>query len=945
MKHLHLILLSLTALAVLAATTACQNDDVATDSHVRPSAPSQLYTTQEQTPEALPEATARPVEIVKQIATPTGENVLELSNGMTLIVKPLRTAPVVSVYGLVHTGAMYEGTWLGCGLSHLAEHLVAKESISGDPHTRTKGYGVGTKRPRTLEIGGQSNAMTSLDYTGYYISAAASKTDDCIELICDQLARPDITPEDFDREHGVVQRELEMNLDDPARIMSYTHNEDVFRTHPAAVPIIGYAEPLSRVTIEDIRDYLARKYVPQNMALVIVGDIDVRKAVDTALASLQGFPAGRQPDHTLPDVPPVTGVRRTVRPSKALRGDHQRISFQTIPLIHPDLYPLDVLSYILSQGRASRLVKTLQLEKRLVTSINTWSWTPSWGKGTFTVDFRCEPGQADAAEQAVLAELQRILDHGVNADELARAKRQKVADYVRSQQEAGDIAFSLGSDYLHTGDVTFSKRYTDNIQKVTAEQVQAAARKYLDPQRMVITRLVPAGAHDLALAGADANTRQTIETFTLPNGLTVVLQPTDAVDLVSMAMAVKGGLLLETPETNGLGELMTSLSSRGAGEYSGEQIDAFFNAAGGGIGAMCGDNSFLYRAEVLADDWHEALDIFAAVVTEPTFPADQLETIRPLLLDAIRRSDEHWQSQLSKFFRRQFFTDSPWRMLSSGSRDVVTKATIDDVRAWHERSILAGGATLAVVGNFDAADARTAIEKRFGKISEGKPEMALPDARTVQQAEYYALQTSTQQAGVIVAVPGVSMAETHDRLALMLMDTIISGYRLPSGWLHTELRGKELVYVVHAYLKTGLAPGAFLTYAGTKPDKAQEVVDIILKNYSKAAQYLPSQKELDQAINMIVTAEALENQKLGSIATQHALDTMYGLGADWPREMESRMRELTPEDVHAVAKKYLSVPPVVTVITPEPAALSDDAHVVEPETTAPAETPDTQEQP
>lgn len=908
------VLLAAAGLLTLAAAPAAENNDAAPGiTAPTPTAPGTI-------------------EIVKQIQAPGGEIVVELSNGMTVIVKPLRTAPVVSVWGLVHTGGMYEGKWLGCGLSHLAEHLVAKEAISGDPHAMKRAAGPDIKRPRTMDIGGQSNAMTSLDTTYYYISAAASKTDDCIELIADQLARIEITPEDFDREHGVVQRELEMNLDDPGRVMSYTHSADVFRTHPAAVPIIGYAQPLSNVTLEDVREYVAKKYVPQNMAFVIVGDIDVEAAIAKTVTSLQGFPAGRAVDHTLPEVPPFAGVRRTIRPSQALRGEHQRMSFQTIPLIHPDLYALDVLSYALSEGRASRLVRTLQFEKRLVTSITTWSWTPNWGKGTFTVDFRCPPGQADAAEQAVLTELARIAEEGIGEAELQRVKRQKVADYVRSQQEAGDIARTLGSDFMMTGDINFSKQYTDNIQEVTAEQVQAVAKQYLDPARMVITRLVPAETYELQLTGSAGKAESRFETFTLPNGLTVILQPTDAVDLVSMALAVKGGLLLESPDTNGLGQLMASLSTRGAGAYTGEQIDAFFNAAGGSVGAMCGDNSFLYQAEVLADDWPKALEIFSAVATDPTFPESELDTIRPMLLDAIRRQEEHWQSQLAKLFRAKFFTDSPWQMLAIGSEDVVADATVEQIKAWHDEHLRAGAATLAVVGNFDAVEAKAAIKKRFAALPEGSPELTLPAPRLVDEREYYALETPTEQGGVMLAVPGVSMAQTHDRLALMLIDTIISGYHLPSGWLHTELRGEELVYVVHAYQKTGFAPGAFITYAGTQPETTQEVVDRILANYKKATDYTPSREELDRAINTIVTAETLSNQTLGNIAVQAALDELYGLGADWPKKLESELQKLTPEDVHAVAQEYLSRPPVITVITPQPGLLSDDAIVSEPQT-------------
>ena len=157
----------------------------------------------------------------------------------------------------------------------------------------------------------------------------------------------------------------------------------------------------------------------------------------------------------------------------------------------------------------------------------------------------------------------------------------------------------------------------------------------------------------------------------------------------------------------------------------------------------------------------------------------------------------------------------------------------------------------------------------------------------------------------------------------MLIDTIISGYHYPNGWLHKELRGKKLVYVVHAYHKTGFVPGAFLTYAGTQPENAKQVVEIIHKNYRKAADYVPTRKELDLAINTIVTAEILNNQTLDDLAMGAVLNELYALGVDWPRRLKAELESITPQQVQKVAEKYLDGGYVTIVITPKPDVLSE----------------------
>jgi len=870
-------------------------------------------------PPAAARSPVTPVGAAAEVAAAPAEAAVvdRLPNGLTVIVKPVRKAPVVCVRGYVRGGGLYEGPFLGCGISHLTEHLVAEGAEHEAGQTPASQPG-GRNAQRLMDIGGQSNAYTSLDHTGYFISATSTKTVECIDLIADWLARPEFAESDFRREQGVVQREQEMGRDDPERQLHYQHMANLYGTHPAAVPVIGYESPLAGLTFQEVREYHRRMYVPQNTVVCVAGDVDVQAVLRQARKALGDVPEGRTPDLSLPAVQPLEGIRRVTASHPALNEALEEISFQTIPLLHEDLYALDVLSYVLSQGPSSRLSQEIYRNRKLVTAIDTSSWTPAWGVGAFSVSFRSPIDKADAAEAAILVELRKVVNHGIAPAELERAKRQKVADLVYQRQTVESQAAMAATDYLTTGNVAFSADYTRRIQAVTAEQVRAAARKYFTFDRAAITRMTPPEAPAAAASRPVGEGERPATVFTMPNGLRVVLQPIASADgpgLISAAFVTKGGLLLEDRQTNGLGSLMAALSAKGAGSRTAEQIAAFFDRAGGAIKGQCGNNTFYWQATVLEDSFAEALEILADVVQRPAFSPRELEILRPAALAAIQQVEEDWQAQLNKFFRSRFFAGSPYGMLPLGEAEVVNPATVQQLAAHHRRCVRAGSSVLAVYGSFSPVPTRQAIERLFADLPAGQVDLDVTSGPRPSGSPQV-LKTANKVAGVIVAVPGMRIGDLDDRLAVDVLDTIISGYNYPSGWLHQELRGQRLVYVVHAYNWPGLARGAFVTYAACQPEHVRQVVEIIERDYRRAANYLPTQTELDRAVSTILTAEMLENQSTPALALSAALDELYGFGYDFRRRMEARYRAVKPSDVQRVAGKYLGQEPTVAVTTP-----------------------------
>jgi predicted Zn-dependent peptidase len=260
-------------------------------------------------------------------------------------------------------------------------------------------------------------------------------------------------------------------------------------------------------------------------------------------------------------------------------------------------------------------------------------------------------------------------------------------------------------------------------------------------------------------------------------------------------------------------------------------------------------------------------------------------------------------------------------MLTIGREPVVSEATTEAIAAHHRQYVKAGSSVLAIYGDFDPAEVRRRVGELFAAMPPGQVEVPTVVARQVPaEGETHVHESKTRSAGITVAAPGMTLRDLEDRLAISVLDTIISGYRLPRGWLHSELRGKRLVYVVHAYNWAALVPGAFAVYANCEPAKVAEVAAIIRRNLRDTLDHEYTREEIDEAVNIILTVELLQNQEMADLAIQAALDELYGFGYDFRKRYEKLLRAVGPAEVARVARKYLAGGLVTTIVTPQPAA-------------------------
>ncbi|HSW45015.1 MAG TPA: insulinase family protein, partial [Phycisphaerae bacterium] len=526
---------------------------------------------------------------------------------------------------------------------------------------------------------------------------------------------------------------------------------------------------------------------------------------------------------------------------------------------------------------------------------------------------------------AILAQIESVSREPIDSEELEQAKRQKSAEHVFSLQTAERIAENMARDYQSTGDIHFSRSYTENIQKVTAEQVRDAARRYLVPQRMARIQVLPEVPTTSTAPAVDEAGPAPVRRITLDNGSRCLIQPDPTAPLVAIQSFSLGGVLFEDEQTNGLSQLVAQVAPRGTQNRSAEQIARFFDSRGGTFGGQSGNNTVYFAAQVLKEDFVDALEVVADVVCNPTFPADELDRHRPIVLDAIRRIDETWRSELMAYLDRRAFTHSPYRLQAAGSLDVVSKATREDLAAFYRRQVTGPNTVVAVFGDIDPQAAETLLRRHFGALSAGKvplPSVAAEPDRDKPAVYIKAKPPTRDVAGLGLSFTGMPLSRVDDVARMAVLDTIISGYRYPTGWLEESLRGKDrsLVYEIHAIHRPGPIPGCFQIYAACEPEKVSEVYTIIMRQLdrARAGEFTPA--ELERAKTIIATTEMMSHQTNAERAMQAALDELYGLGFDNNRLFLDRVKAVTLDQVRETAARYLTVP-VVAVVTPAPDAV------------------------
>jgi zinc protease len=407
-----------------------------------------------------------------------------LPNGLKVVMLEDHSTPIVHAEIWYHVGSKNEKPGK-TGFAHLFEHMMFKGSKNVEPEGHPSWIS---------SVGGQSNAQTDEDTTIFWQTFPAQYLPLVLWLEADRMATLRIDEEVFKTEREVVKEERRMRVENqPYGRLNEIIYDHAFTVHPYKHPTIGSMKDLEAASIQDVREFFATYYVPNNATLVMVGDFDSKEALGLVNQYLGRVPKSDRPvPRDIPKEPPQTKERRvTIEenwPLPAVVVAHH-ITYDG----HPDSYPLHIASKVLSDGQSSRIYRKLVYEKQLALA--------AFGGGNiiehpnlFYAVALVQPGKTpEETTKALIEELDRLRNEPITAAELQQAKNQFARDYIFSRESNKDKARTLGHAQVIHGDMATADGEFEIFQSLTAADVQRVAKTYFTPENRLVMTIMPKG--------------------------------------------------------------------------------------------------------------------------------------------------------------------------------------------------------------------------------------------------------------------------------------------------------------------------------------------------------------------------------------------------------------------------------------------------------------------
>ncbi|MDQ6808765.1 MAG: insulinase family protein [Verrucomicrobiota bacterium] len=837
---------------------------------------------------------------------PTSAQKRTLPNGLTVIVQEDRSAPVASVQAWCGTGSIDEDEHLGAGLSHILEHMLFKG---------TKTRPANAIAQQVQDVGGYINAYTSFDRTVYWIDVPKDGTSAALEILSDTMMNSTLPAAEYAKEQEVIRREFAMGMDDPDRMTAQLLFATAYQRHPYRLPVIGQLEVYNQLTQEQVMQYYKTRYVPNNITFVVVGDVDAAAVYEQVEKFFKSYPEKSLKPIYIPAEPPQLG-RREVHQEFSTELTRLSLAWHVPELTHPDVPALDLLATVLGDGRSSRLYRRVREEAGLAYGVSAFSYTPG-DPGILGIDATVDPAKRDATQKLVFEILAEIKASGMTDDELAKAKKISLSHHLGSLTTMRGQASDLGSNWFLTRDLDFTRNYLDAVQRVTADDLRRVATQYLTDENLTIVSLNPKGTLAGKAVKAEPVKAGEIQKIELSNGLRLLVREDPRLPLISITAVFRGGLLAETPQTNGVTRLMAKTLLKGTTNRTAEQIAAEIEAVGGNIGSDAGNNSFSVSVDLTEPDLALGVNILADVLLHATMPDAAVNLEREVQLAAIQEDEEQLTTVARNILRETLFPQHPYALRSNGSASALAKLTSKDLSDFRDRYIVAKNGVISIFGNVKAAEVKELFEQSLAEMRPG--ELRLQDAPLPAPFTKTTPVESVKDKAQGVLMVGFRGVDLHspDRYALELIDEASSD--LGSRFFVRIREQMGLAYYVGASQMQGLVPGLFLFYLGTDPQKLIAVKAALLDEINKLATEGLTSDELNRAKKKLIGQQQISNQSNDTFGYMAALDELYGLGFDHYKTLEKDVTAVTVEDVRRVAAKYFAKQPYVIATVRPPA--------------------------
>lgn len=870
---------------------------------------------------------------------------ITLDNGLDVIFHVDKSDPVVAVELMAHVGSAREVEGR-TGFAHLFEHLLFLES---------ENLGKGGLDKMSARIGGSgANGSTSRDRTNYLQTVPKDALEKMIWAEADKLGWfiNTVTDPVLAKEKQVVKNEKRQSVDNrPYGHRQYVIGKNLYpKDHPYNWQVIGSLEDLQNATLEDVKTFFKKWYVPNNSTLVLSGDIDVAQAKKWVHKYFDEIPRGE-------DIAPINKRPGIVNNTKFLyyednfaRLPELTLSWPAVEQYHKDAYALNILTEYLSSGKKAPLNKVLVDDLKLTSSTTMFNYSSELAGQIQLIVRAFNNTKLDEVKKGIDQALADFEKNGIPQKDLDRIKAGQETAFYSSLSSVLGKGTRLASYNTYTGNPGFVTEDIKNTLSVTTEDVMRVYNKYIKGKNYIATSFVPRNGKDLALtnsteaevveekivigaeetfdASVAAKYEKTPSTFdrsseppygdspdvkvpqvwqsTLGNGLSVYGIQNDEVPLVQFNLIIDGGQLLENMDKLGVANLTADLMSRGTKNKTVSELEDALAQLGASINIFAGRENIRISGTTLAKNYNATLALAKEMLLEPRWDENEFDLLKKRAIDNLRQQEASPRSVASNAFNELIYGKDNIRSKNVlGTIGSVNKITLDDLKTFYTNYISPSVAKMLIVGDISEENVLSSLKGLEADWAAKKvtiPNYKTPDAPNKSTVYFYDI-PNAKQSQLRFGAPALAFNDA-DYYPATVMNYILGGGGFASQLTQQLREGKGYTYGIGSFFSGTKDKGAFTISSGVRSNvtlEASQLVKQILDNYGKNY----NEKDLATTKGFLIKSNARAFETMRAKLRMLENISTYNLSPDYVKGREKIVNEMTIKRVQELSNKYL----------------------------------------
>jgi len=868
----------------------------------------------------------------------------QLGNGLDVVLHVDQSDPIVSLAILYHVGSNREV--LGrTGFAHLFEHMMfqASENVGQDQFFR-----------KIQSAGGMLNGGTSNDQTVYFEVVPKNALEMILWLESDRMGYMinTVTKSSFANQQNVVQNEKRQMVDNrPYGHTSYIIDKNLYpEGHPYSWQVIGEMKDLFNATIEDVKEFHSKFYLPNNATMVLAGDFETDQAKELIEKYFGEIPSEEKVEDLGPMPVTINETKKLYHEDNFARAAQFRMVWPTVEQYHKDAYALDFLGELLSSGKKAPMYKVLVKEKELTSRTSAYNRSQEVA-GKFYISITANSGKSLAEiEDAIFESFERFEQEGITETDLDRIKAGLETNFYNGISSVLGKSFQLARYNEFAGDPSFIEEDIENIKAVTIDDVMRVYETYIKGKPYIATSFVPKGQLDMVAEGSvkaqvveekiteatevvlgETEEDEIVKTpsafdrsiepplgptpeLTLPeiwqdnleNGMKVYGIVYSELPLVQFNIDIRCGQYVDDFGKVGVANLVTDLMMEGTASKTPEELEEAIDLLGARINMYTGRESITISVNTLARNYDKVLALVEEILLEPRWDEEEFGIAKMRTFNNLkqRKADPNYIS--GEVYNKLLYGDEHiFSINTMGTEESVESIMIDDLKNYYNQFFSPSSAIFNIVGNIEPEKVMKSLKNLNEKWLAKEvtiPEYALPEPLEGSIVYFVDVPGAKQS---VIRIGYLAMARTDDNF----FPATVMNYKLGgsfNGVVNLILREeKGYTYGARTSFNGTSIPGSFTASSSVRSSATLESVQIFKEAMEEYRQGV-SEEDLEFTKNALVKSYALDFETIGSLLNMLNTMSNYDLPADYIKQEEEIIRNMTLEEHKALAQQYLN---------------------------------------